>query len=128
MPISLVDALNSAGEPAYQPSSEKSYVSKINQPIPGELETSPPKTTIQHSHSSRSDHEANSGEEDQDGVNKDIIVVDKEVQAEDNPEDGSPNFEGTVHPNQEGNDGEDATMRGGGGGRRRQPDPIKCWT
>lgn len=38
------------------------------------------------------------------------MVVNEEVQAGDNPEDGSPNAEGTVHANQEGNDGEDVTM------------------
>lgn len=85
-------------------------MSEINQPIPGELETSPPKTTTQHSHTSDSDHEANSGEEDQAGVNKDTMVVDEEFQAGDNPEDGLPNIEGTIQTNQEGNDGEDARM------------------
>lgn len=110
MPISIADILNSDGEPTYRPSLEKSCMSEINQPILGKLETSPPKTTTQHSHTSGSDHEANSGEEDQARVNKDTIIVDEEIQAGDNPEDGSPNIEGTIHDNQEGNDGEDTTM------------------
>lgn len=91
MPISTADVLNSVGEPTYRPSSEKSSMSEINQPIHGELETSPPKTTTQHSHTSGSDHEANSGEEDQARVNKDTMVVDDEVYTGDNPKDGSPN-------------------------------------
>ncbi|XP_050908900.1 uncharacterized protein LOC127122642 [Lathyrus oleraceus] len=85
-------------------------MSEINQPIPGELETSPPKTTTQHSHTSGSDHEASSCEEDQAGVKKDTMVVDEEVQDGDKPEDGSPNIEGTIHANQEGNDGEVVAM------------------
>lgn len=95
MPISIEDVLNSAGEPTYRPSSEKISMSKINQPIPCELETSPPKTTTQHSHTNDSNHEANSGKEDKAGVNNDTIVVNEEVQAGDNPEDGSPNIEGS---------------------------------
>lgn len=110
MPISIANVLNNAREPTYRPSSEKISMSEINQPILGELETSPPKTTTQHSHTSSSDHKANSGEEDQARVDKDTMVVDEEVQAGDNPEDGSPNVEGIVHSNQKGNDGEDATM------------------
>lgn len=110
MPISITYFLNSAGEPTYRPSSEKNSMSKINQPIFGELETSPAKTTTQYSHTSSSDHEANSGEEDQAGVNKDTMVMDEEFQDGDNPEDGSPNVKGTTDTNQEGNDGEDKVM------------------
>ncbi|XP_050908610.1 uncharacterized protein LOC127122289 [Lathyrus oleraceus] len=110
MPISVADVLNNAGEPTYRPSSEKSSMSEINQTIPGELETSPPKTTTQYSYTSGCDHEANSGEEDQAELNKDTMVVDEEVQTSDNPEDGSPNVEDIVHSNQEGNDGEDTTI------------------
>lgn len=110
MPISIADVLNSAGEPTYRPSSEKSSMSEISQPILGELETSPPKTTTQHSHTNDSDYEANSGEEDQVGVNKDIMVVDEEVQAGDNPEDGFPKIEGIFDTNQKGNDSEDTVM------------------
>ncbi|XP_050877146.1 uncharacterized protein LOC127080900 [Lathyrus oleraceus] len=50
------------------------------------------------------------GKEDQAGVNKDTMVVDEEVQAGDNPEDGSHNVEGTDHANQKGNNGKDAAM------------------
>lgn len=110
MPISISDILNSVGEPTYRPSSEKISMSEINQPILGELETSPPKTTTQHSHTNGSDHEATSGEEDQVVVNKDTMVVDEEVQAGDNPEDGSPNVEGTIDTNQEGKDGKNMVM------------------
>lgn len=110
MPISIADVLNRAGEPTYRPSSEKSSMSEINQPILGELKTLPPKNTTQHSYTNGSNHEANSSEEDQAGVKQDTMVVDEEVQAGDNPEDGSPNIEGTVDTNQEGNDGEDMVM------------------
>lgn len=85
-------------------------MSEINQPISCELDTSPPKTTTQHSHTSDSNHEANSNEEDDAGVNQDAMVVDEEVQAGDNPGDDSRNIEGTVDPQPERNDGEDMVM------------------
>lgn len=83
---------------------------EINQPIAGELDTSPPKTTTQHSHTSGFDHEANLNEEDQDGVNQYTMMVEEEVQDGDNPGDDSPNIEGTIDPQQEGNDSEDTVI------------------
>lgn len=111
MPASIVDVLNSAGEPTYRPSSEKSSMSEINQPLPGGLDTSPPKTTTQHSHTSGSDHETNSNKEDDAGVNQDSMVVDEGVQVGDNLRDDSRNVEGTDNPQEEGGNNEDTVMK-----------------
>ena len=85
-------------------------MSDINQTLSSGLDTSPPNTTTQHSHTSGSDHETDSNKEDDAGVNQDTMVVDEEVPAGDNPEDSSPNIEGTIDTNQEGNNGEDTVM------------------
>lgn len=64
-PIFVPNVLNSASEPTYRPSSEKGSISEINQPPPGDLDASPPKTTTQHSHTSDSGHENDSSEENE---------------------------------------------------------------
>lgn len=73
--------LNSVGKPTYHPTStrgsEKSSMSKTNQPVAEEHETSTPKITTQHSHTSGSDHEIDSGTETQAEVNKDAMVADE---------------------------------------------------
>lgn len=65
MPVYTPDVLNSVGEPTYRPSSEKGSISEINQPTPGDLDASPPKTATQYSHTSDSGHETDSSEEDE---------------------------------------------------------------
>ncbi|XP_050896923.1 uncharacterized protein LOC127103734 [Lathyrus oleraceus] len=104
--------LNSVGEPTYHLISakglEKSSMSEINQPIAEECETSPPKITIQHSHTSGSDHEIDSSRETQAEVNKDAMVVDEEVYDSGG---GSPDVDGTNNTVMAGNDDQDEEMR-----------------
>lgn len=65
-------------------------MSEINQPIVEERETSPLKITIQYSHTNGSNHENYSSKESQAEVNKDAMVVDKEVHVGNDSEGGSP--------------------------------------
>lgn len=83
-------------------------MSEINQPISEARETSPPKITIQHSHTSGFDREIDSGTETQVEVNKDAMVVDEEVH---DSEGGSPDVNGTNNFSLEGDDGQDEEMR-----------------
>ncbi|XP_050919133.1 uncharacterized protein LOC127136640 [Lathyrus oleraceus] len=107
--------LNSVGESTYHPTStrgsEKSSMSKINQPIAEEHETLPPKITTQNSHTSGSDHETDSGTKTQAEVNKDAMVVEEEVHAGNDFEGGSPDVDGTDNVALEGNDDQDEEMR-----------------
>lgn len=82
-PTSVPDVLNSSGEPTYRPSSERGSISEINQPPTGDLDTSPPKTTTQYSHTSDYGHETDSSEEnkaqgDPVPMDEDELVKDEE--------------------------------------------------
>lgn len=83
-------------------------MSEINQPIAEERDTSPPKFTTQHSHTSGSDHEIDLSRETQTEVNKDAMVVDEEVH---DSEGGSPDVDGTNNAALGGDDGQDEEMR-----------------
>lgn len=106
----IADLLNNAREPTYRPSSEKISMSEINQPPSGDLDTSPPKTTTQHSRANDSDHETALTEEDEAGVNPNPMVVDELVEDGDNPGDNSYNIEGTINPQEEGSYVKDTVM------------------
>lgn len=110
MSVFVPNVLNSAGEPTYQPSSEKGYISEINQPPSGDLDASPLKTATQHSHTSDSGHETDSIEEGEARGNPEPMVVDELVKDEDTPEDDLHNSEGTNNPQGEGGYVEDTTM------------------
>lgn len=73
-------------------------MSEINQPPSGGLDTSPPKTATQHSHTSDSDHETASIEEGKARVSPKPMMVDELVEDGDNPEDDLYNAEGTFNP------------------------------
>lgn len=102
MPVSALDVLNSAGEPTYRPSSEKGFISEINQPPPGDLDASPLKTATQHSDTSASGHETNSSDED--GAKGDPYPMDEDELVEDDETPGADlhTAEGPNDPRGEG--------------------------
>lgn len=104
--------LNSASEPTYHPTfvrgSEKRSMSKINQPIIEEHQTSPPKITTQHSHTNDSDHEIDLSREAQTKANNDDMAVDEEVH---DFEGGWPNVDGTNIIALGGDDAQDEELR-----------------
>lgn len=81
---------------------------KINQPIVEEHETSPPKITTKHSHTSGSNHEIDLSRESQTKVNNDAMAVDEEVH---DSEGGSPNVDGTNTAAFGGDNAQDEELR-----------------
>ncbi|XP_050888766.1 uncharacterized protein LOC127093918 [Lathyrus oleraceus] len=79
----IPDILNSVDELTHRPSSEKSSMSEINQPIVGGLETLPQKTTTQHSQTSGDSPDVEGADDDPRGGNDD---QDEEVGEEEEEE------------------------------------------
>ena len=94
----MPDVLNIAGKPTYRPSSEKGPISEINQPPPGDLDASPPKTATQHSHTSDFGHETDSSEENEAQGDPVSMAEDELAEDEETSGAGLHTAEGTNDP------------------------------